>query len=74
MKNIIKTIFMLAMLYWYLLVSAKVLAQEDNATYMYDNLNRIILIKFGNGTTINYSYDEMGNRTQVVVTCSSKGC
>ena len=74
MNNVIKILIIIISVYWYLLVSAHVLAQGDNATYTYDNLNRITSITFQNGTTINYTYDEMGNRTQVVIVCSPSGC
>ncbi len=49
-------------------------ANSDQASYMYDALGRITKITFNNGTTVVYSYDNNGNRTTVVVTCSSSGC
>jgi len=37
-------------------------------TYSYDSLNRLTHVDYGNGTTIDYTYDPAGNRlTQVVV-------
>ena len=32
------------------------------AQYTYDNLNRLIQVQFEDGTTIQYSYDAVGNR------------
>ena len=34
----------------------------ESATYVYDELNRLIQIRYGDGTVINYSYDKAGNR------------
>jgi len=31
-------------------------------TYTYDNLNRLTKVVYGNGTTITYTYDALGNR------------
>jgi len=33
-----------------------------SATYTYDDLNRLRSIEYGDGTVIQYSYDEVGNR------------
>jgi len=49
-------------------------AATDNAAYSYDALGRLIAVTYANGTTITYSYDGAGNRTQVSVTCSGGGC
>ena len=40
-------------------------------TYNYDNLNRLIKVVYGNGTTVTYSYDELGNRLSKKVTGST---
>ncbi len=35
-------------------------------SYTYDDLNRLTEVDYGNGTTITYTYDLLGNRTQFV--------
>ncbi len=37
-------------------------------TYTYDNLNRLTKVAYGNGVTITYGYDGLGNRTSKKVT------
>ena len=44
---------------------------NTNYTYTYDNLNRLEQVLYDNGTTIKYSYDELGNRTCYQVTGNS---
>ena len=34
----------------------------ESVQYSYDELNRLIQIRYGDGTVINYSYDQAGNR------------
>lgn len=46
----------------------------DSATYEYDSVGRLKKITFANGTVVEYFYDDMGNRTSVVTTCSGGGC
>lgn len=48
--------------------------QSSQAQYTMDVLGRLQQITFSNGTTVTYSYDAMGNRTQVVSACGSSGC
>lgn len=36
-------------------------------TYIYDDLNRLTEVQYGNGTTIVYAYDKVGNRTQRII-------
>ena len=37
-------------------------------TYTYDDLNRLVKVAYANGSSISYSYDEVGNRlTNTVV-------
>ena len=38
------------------------------ATYTYDNLNRLTHVDYGNGNTIQYTYDQAGNRLTETVT------
>ena len=40
---------------------------QTNYTYTYDDLNRLTQVVYGNGVTIGYTYDEVGNRTQKVI-------
>ena len=40
----------------------------NHATYEYDSRGRLKKITFKSGTTIEYSYDDNGNRTSVVTT------
>lgn len=46
----------------------------DNATYEYWPQGWLKKVTFNNGTTIEYTYDDSGNRTSVVVVCSGGGC
>lgn len=39
------------------------LAQTYSAEYKYDSLGRLEKVKYVNGQTINYNYDENGNLT-----------
>ena len=43
---------------------------SDTATYTYDSLGRLKTVTFTNGTVVTYNYDDMGNRTSVVTTCT----
>jgi len=47
------------------IVLANLSAQINN--YKYDNLNRISQVTYANGTMINYTYDELGNRLSKIV-------
>lgn len=40
----------------------------DSISYTYDDLNRLQKITYGDGTVIEYTYDEVGNRTQKKIT------
>ena len=40
---------------------------SDTTNYIYDELNRLIRVEYGDGTIIEYIYDEAGNRSQVYV-------
>jgi YD repeat-containing protein len=39
----------------------------ETTNYVYDELNRLIRVEYGDGTKIVYTYDEVGNRSQVYV-------
>lgn len=36
----------------------------ETMRYIYDDLNCLIQVDYGNGTAVEYSYDEVGNRLQ----------
>lgn len=42
--------------------------QAFGQTYTYDNLNRLTKVVYGNGVTVTYGYDALGNRTSKKVT------
>lgn len=39
----------------------------QSANYIYDNLNRLIRVEYGDGTAIEYTYDGTGNRLTKVI-------
>lgn len=39
---------------------------------IYDDLNRLKRVEYGSGLVIEYTYDEVGNRTQRVVTVNGR--
>jgi YD repeat-containing protein len=41
-------------------------AFADTTEYVYDTQGRLVLVKFDDGSSVQYSYDDGGNRTQVV--------
>ncbi|WP_417237320.1 T9SS type A sorting domain-containing protein [Bizionia paragorgiae] len=43
-------------------------SQISQTTYEYDELNRVKVVLYDDGTTINYVYDQLGNRKQKVIT------
>jgi YD repeat-containing protein len=45
-----------------LLFTSVIASYGESATYVYDELNRLIQIRYEDGTVINYSYDQAGNR------------
>lgn len=47
-----------------------VLGQNSTTNYQYDALRRLTSVTYPNGTTITYTYDEVGNRTGKTVTGS----
>ena len=34
----------------------------ETVNYIYDEVNRLIRVEYGNGTVIEYTYDKTGNR------------
>jgi YD repeat-containing protein len=50
-----------------LLISVAV-SYAASVTYVYDELNRLRRAEYADGTTIEYTYDEVGNRREVIVT------
>jgi YD repeat-containing protein len=49
-------------------------SEKRGTEYLYDSLSRLVKVSFTNGTTIDYNYDSLGNRTSVVTTCGPGGC
>lgn len=47
-------------------------AQTTSVSYTYDTLNRLTMVKYSNGVTINYTYDALGNRTKKIVNSSNQ--
>jgi len=39
---------------------------SDSSHHAYDDLNRLRIVNYANGTAIEYSYDEVGNRTSLM--------
>lgn len=50
-----------AILFFFWLISAPAFAASEQ--YTYDNLNRITSVEYDNGMVIEYTYDDVGNRT-----------
>ena len=44
-----------------------VLAVSQSTTYQYDQLDRLIKEEYSNGTFVSYTYDDIGNRSSVIV-------
>ena len=53
-------------LFFFLLSTTSGIA--GTAQYTYDNLNRLVQVQYDDGTTIQYSYDAVGNRLVKQVT------
>lgn len=45
-------------------------AWAGSITYNYDDLGRLIQLTYGDGTTITYTYDKVGNRATRTVTAN----
>jgi YD repeat-containing protein len=48
-----------------LLVASVMISYAETVNYIYDELNRLIRIEYGDGTKIEYTYDGAGNRSHV---------
>ena len=46
-------------------ITANAQLEQETTTYSYDNLNRLVQVVFNDGSTHNYVYDDIGNRTQL---------
>jgi len=46
-------------------ISANAQLQQETTNYSYGNLNRLVQVVFNDGSTKNYVYDDLGNRTQL---------
>jgi YD repeat-containing protein len=43
-------------------------AFAGTTSYTYDEQGRLVLVQYPNGSSVSYTYDNAGNRTQTVVT------
>ena len=55
----------ISLLFIWVLLSINIIAQN---TYQYDNLNRLIKTTYSNGSIVDYTYDQLGNRTVKQIT------
>ena len=54
-----------------LLLVAELTFAQSSVKYEYDEMNRLTRVSYSNGTTVSYTYDELGNRTAKEVTGGS---
>ena len=59
-----KSVFIIAILF----LSLSSIAFGGNISYQYDSRGRLEMATYFDGTTIEYSYDNIGNRLAMVVT------
>jgi len=50
-----------------LLFASVILSYGETVNYFYDDLNRLFRVEYGDGTAIQYFYDEVGNRVQETI-------
>ena len=62
MRLRLKTLIGVSIILLTLLVTASASSFAETITYTYDNLNRLVRVNYGSGTTITYLYDAAGNR------------
>lgn len=66
-KNVFRDFFFITGIVLFLLSSA-IPSFAANASYTYDNGNRLIRVNYDDGSKIEYAYDESGNRTIKAIT------
>ncbi|MEI6091910.1 MAG: T9SS type A sorting domain-containing protein [bacterium] len=47
-------------------ISSTALAQTNKNYYHYDNLNRLVSVKYSNGDSLSFTFDAVGNRTKLI--------
>lgn len=52
----------LIVLFVFVTFSAQAQLEQTETSYQYDNLNRLIQVIYNDGTEVNYTYDDLGNR------------
>ena len=62
MASILRGTLFLVLTIIVLLFTSVIAAYGESVQYVYDELNRLIQIRYGDGTVINYSYDQARNR------------
>lgn len=50
-----------------LLFASIILSYAETVNYFYDDLHRLIRVEYGSGVSIQYTYDQFGNRTQETI-------
>jgi YD repeat-containing protein len=50
-----------------LVFASVIISYAETVNYIYDELNRLIRVEYADGTKIEYTYDGVGNRSQVYV-------
>lgn len=50
------------------ILAAAPAAFAGTTNYTYDEQGRLVQVQYPNGSTVTYTYDNAGNRTQTVVT------
>ena len=53
-----------------LLFASVILSNAETVNYIYDELNRLIRVEYGNGTVTEYTYDKAGNRLEEKISYS----
>lgn len=51
--------------------TSRLVDAAENVGYQYDDLHRLTMVSRSDGTSVEYRYDEAGNRTKKIVTVSS---
>ena len=74
MRSVLACVSMAIVASFFLIGPVRAATSVDTATYVYYPNGRLESITYANGTVITYTYDQSGNRTQVVTTCSANPC